>query len=348
MPAARRSGVERGHFVALWSGANQREGVMSKTKVAVIGLGVMGRRMITNMSKDGRFEIVAAWDLSEAARGRLAQEFPAIPLAPGPGDITGHSQAELVYIASPPVSHREYALAAAAAGKAIYCEKPLGTSIADSRALVAGLEKAKARHSVNFLQATSHAVALTEERLKAGALGDIAGGDIIVHFTRWPRDWQAEAKWLAYRKEGGYTREVLSHFVYLAKRLLGEPRLVSSQPRFPADPALCERHIVAALDCGSVPVQVLGSSGGAGPDRIEFTIWGSKLSHKLHDWFWLQSSGGGEWKKELPEIEDLRAANFVKLLDDVLAMTRGEPHRLPSAADALKVQEIVEAMLAGC
>ncbi len=319
---------------------------MHKAKVAVIGLGVMGRRMITNMSNDGRFDFVAAWDLSDAARARVAKEFPHVPLVGSAAEVTGHENADLVYIASPPVSHREYALAAAAAGKAIYCEKPLGTSIADSRALVAGLEKAKARHSVNFLQATSHAVALTEERLKAGAFGEVAGGDIIVHFTRWPRDWQAEAQWLAYRQEGGYTREVLSHFIYLAKRLLGEPKLVASQPRFPADPALCERHIVAALDCGSVPVQVLGSSGGAGPDRIEFTIWGSKLSHKLHDWFWLQSSDGGEWKKEFPEIEDLRAANFTRLLDDVLAMTRGEPHRLPSAADALQVQEIVEAMLA--
>lgn len=319
---------------------------MEKTKVAVIGLGVMGRRMITNMSKDGRFEFVGAWDLSDAARQRVAKEFPHVPLVGSAREITANDRAELVYIASPPVSHREYALTAAAAGKAIYCEKPLGIDLADSRALVAGLEKAKARHSINFLQATSHAVVLTEERLRAGALGDIAGGDIIVHFARWPRDWQAEAKWLAFRKEGGYAREVLSHFIYLAKRLLGEPKLVSANPRFPADPALCERHIVAALDCGSVPVQILGSSGGAGPDRIEFTIWGSKLSHRLHDWFWLQSSDGGEWKKEFPEIEDLRAANFTKLLDDVLAMTRGEAHRLPSAADALRIQEIVEAMLA--
>lgn len=319
---------------------------MQKTKVAVVGLGVMGRRMITNMSNDGRFEFVAAWDPSEAARQRVAKELPHVPLVADAGAVTGNKTADLVYVASPPVSHREYALAAAAAGKAIYCEKPLGIDLSDSRKLVAGLAAAKARHAINFLQATSHAVVLTEERMRDGAMGEIAGADIIVHFGRWPRDWQADADWLRFRKEGGYAREVLSHFVYLAKRLLGEPKLVSATPRFAQDPALCERHIVGALDCGSVPVQILGSSGGAGPDRIDFTIWGAKRSHRLHDWFWLQSSDGGAWTQEFPDIPDLRVANFAKLLDDVLAMTRGEPHRLPSAADALQVQEIVEAMLA--
>jgi len=127
---------------------------------------------------------------------------------------------------------------------------------------------------------------------------------------------------------------------------LGPATLVSAKPVYPADPALCETHISATLDCNGVPVSVLGSSGGAGPDRVEMTIWGSQLSHRLHDWFLLQSSDGGEWLQEFPEVDDPRAEAFSFQLDNVADWFEGRVNNLPSARDALLVQELVEAMLA--
>ncbi len=320
---------------------------MSKTKVGVIGLGVMGSRMVGIMSRDGRFEFTGAWDPAESARKATARDFPNIPILDSPEAVIESGDAELIYVGSPPVSHKAYALAAAAAGKALYCEKPLGVDLADSGEMVAGLEAAGTRNAINFLQSTSHAVALTTNRIADGSLGDIVGGDIIMHFSKWPRDWQANADWLRFRAEGGYTREVLSHFVFLATRLIGEPRVIAGHTRYPADPALCETHITALLDCAGIPVQVFGSSGGTGPDRVEFTIWGTKRSYRLHDWFWLQSTDGGAWETELAEIEDLRTANYPRLMDNVLAMKDGKPSLLPTARQALEVQATVEAMLRG-
>jgi predicted dehydrogenase len=77
------------------------------------------------------------------------------------------------------------------------------------------------------------------------------------------------------------------------------------------------------------------------------TIWGSYRSHRLHDWFDLQSSDGGGWQQELAEIEDTRGEAFGFQLDNVAAWVEGGDHILPSARDALAVQELVEAMLAG-
>ena len=140
---------------------------------------------------------------------------------------------------------------------------------------------------------------------------------------------------------------MLSHFLYLSQRLLGPPTLVSASPVYPSDPALCETHISATLDCDGVPVSVLGSSGGAGPDRVEMTIWGSRCSHRLHDWFDLQSSDGAAWQQEFAQVEDSRGEAFGFQLDNVAAWVEGRDHILPSARDALAVQELVEAMLAG-
>ena len=313
-------------------------------KTGVIGLGIMGRRMIINMVNHDRFTNPFAWDPNPQACADAVAETPGLIIIEGADAVI--AAADLVYIATPPLFHREFAQRAMEAGKPVYSEKPLGVDVADSRALVTALEESSTPNVVNFIQAASRAVTLTEERIVSGALGDIMGTDIIVHFARWPRDWQADADWLRFRDQGGYSREVLSHFLYVTQRLLGPATLITAKPIYPADPALCETHISATLDCNGIPVSVLGSSGGAGPDRVEMTVWGSRRSHRLHDWFLLESSDGGEWQQEFPEVEDPRAEAFGFQLDNVAAWIEGRSNLLPSARDALMVQELVEAMLA--
>jgi len=134
----------------------------------------------------------------------------------------------------------------------------------------------------------------------------------------------------------------------LTERFLGKARIDWSQPRYPNDPLLCETHIQARLDCSGVPVCIMGSSGGTGPERVEMTLWGTKKSHRLHDWFWLQSADTeGEWTVELAEIPDLRVENFKRVLDNVAAFAAGKDHVFPSVAEALSVQELIETMLKG-
>ncbi len=311
--------------------------------IGVIGLGIMGRRMITNVVKHSRLAIAGAWDPDAQACADAAAETPGLAIMADADAVI--AAADLVYVATPPLWHRDYADRAMAAEKPLFCEKPLGIDIENSRDLVAALDDSYTPNVVNFIQASSRAVTLTKERIDSGALGEIIGVDIIVHFTRWPRDWQADADWLRFRDQGGYTREVLSHFIFVTQRLLGPATLITSCPVYQDDPELCETHISAVLDCAGVPVSVLGSSGGAGPDQVEMTVWGSERSHRLHDWFFLQSSDGGEWLQEFPEVEDPRVEGFGLQLDNVAAWMDGQPNVLASAADALGVQELVEAML---
>ncbi len=321
---------------------------MKRYRVGIIGLGVMGLRMLANMADDERFSFSGVWDPDPSAREHVANTFPDIAIASGPDEIIGAPETDLVYIACPPQWHKPYAIAAAKAGKPIFCEKPLGIDVAQSRELVAELETRKTPNIVNFIQAPSHAVELTSKRLSAGELGEITGVDIIVHFSKWPRSWQIDADWLRFSEQGGYTREVFSHFTFLTERFLGKARLDWSNPRYQDDPQLCETHIQARLDCSGVPVCIMGSSGGTGPERVEMTLWGTKKSHRLHDWFWLQSADNeGEWTVELAEIPDLRVANFKRVLDNVAAFLAEKPHAFPSMTEALSVQELIEQMLKG-
>jgi predicted dehydrogenase len=314
-------------------------------QIAFIGLGIMGHRMLTNMIAHGGFTLVGGWDPSPAARDKTKAAFPQLPLVDTAAAVITDARTDVVYIACPPGAHAEHALAAVAAGKTVFCEKPLGVDLATSRALVQAVEDAGAPNAVNFPFADGQAANTIDAALKDASMGAIAGADIRLHFSRWPRDWQANAAWLAERAEGGYVREVFSHFVYLSQRLLGSAELIDASVRYPADLKLCESHFLARLDCGGVSISAAGSAGGVGPDQVEFTVWGAERSYRLWDWNRLQSSDGGPWRDELTGLENPRPDGYRRMLDNFRAFLAGEPHNMPSFRDALAVQEIVEAIL---
>ncbi|SFH61994.1 Gfo/Idh/MocA family protein [Albimonas pacifica] len=310
-------------------------------KVGVIGLGIMGRRMIEHMGRHPAFEAVAAWDPSAEACAQAAR------LAPG--TIVGSAEAaieaaDVVYLACPPAPRKAYALAAAAQGKAVFLEKPFGVDVAESRDLAARLAAAGTPAAVNFTQAAGAALAAV---LGDEGRGEDRGVDIVVTYPHWPRAWQIEADWLRFAAEGGYVREVISHFLFFSGRVLGPLSLVWAKPAYPADPALCETHIAARLEnAAGVPVSVFGSVGGVQPDRQEVTVTGSKRSWRISDFYRTAVSDGGAFEPVGEEPADPRAESLRAQLDHLDRMMRGEPHRLATVEEALAVQELVEAMLA--
>jgi hypothetical protein len=100
------------------------------------------------------------------------------------------------------------------------------------------------------------------------------------------------------------------------------------------------------LHAGTLPVTVAGSVGGAGPDLVEFTLWGTRQSLRIHDWNRLRSADGDAWRDELGHLADPRQEGYRLQLDNAAAAFAGEAHSMPSFDDALRVQILVEAILA--
>jgi len=314
-----------------------------KHKVTIIGLGVMGQRMLSNMTAHPRFEVVCAWDPDEQACAHTREHFAQVRIAWDAADAIGDENSDVVYVASPPVWHKEHALAAFAAGKHVYCEKPLGVELVESSDLVDSAIRSGCVDIVNFSLASAAATREIERRMLAGEVGEVTGVDIRLHFSQWPRAWQMNAsEWLSRRQQGGFAREVLSHWVYLTERLFGETTLEGARVRYPGGDA-AETHLLADLSAGELelPVTVAGSVGGIGPDLVEFTVWGSNSSWRIVDWNRLRSSDGGPWRDELTELADPRQVGYNLQLDNAAAAFAGEPHSMPSFEDALRVQVII-------
>lgn len=313
---------------------------------AIIGLGIMGRRMLEHMCLHPQFAPDFIWDPDPAACAA------AQVVAPGAAVMqtadAAIAAADLVYLACPPVPRKAYALLAARSGRAVFLEKPLGVDIGESQDLVAQLADSGVPAAVNFTQAAGAALTDVSQAAKSGALGDLIGVDIVVTYAAWPRQWQIAADWLRFRAEGGMTREVISHFLFFSERIFGPLQLVWARPDYPDDPALCETHVAARLVSASgQPLAVFASVGGAQPDRQDLMIKGSKSSRLVQSFYQDSASDGGAFEPVGTEPTDPRAASLQAQLGDLVLLIQGKPNRLATPAEALRVQILVEGILAG-
>ncbi|MCA1241485.1 Gfo/Idh/MocA family oxidoreductase [Stappia stellulata] len=316
------------------------------TKTAIIGLGIMGQRMLEHMRVHEEYAPDILWDPNPKACAAALALAPEASVAPSADDAI--EAADLVYLACPPQPRKTYALKAAAGGKALFLEKPLGVNVAASETLVAGLDRLGVPAAVNFTQAAGSALAQVSEAAQSGAMGDVVGVDIVVTYPAWPRAWQKAADWLRFRAEGGMTREVLSHFLFFSERVVGPLTLMWAKPSYPADPSLCETHMQARLEAAAgVPVTVMASVGGAQPDRQEVTVKGARASYRISEFSILTRSDGGPFAPLEPAPSDTRAASLKAQLDALALCLKGQPHPLATPQEALSVQRLIEAMLVG-
>ncbi len=80
---------------------------------------------------------------------------------------------DLIDISAPSIVHRDIAVAAAEAGKHIFCEKPLAFTAAEGAEMLAAVEKAGVRHMMGFNYRRVPALALAKRLIDEGAVGRV-------------------------------------------------------------------------------------------------------------------------------------------------------------------------------
>ncbi len=317
-------------------------------RVGFIGFGIMGERLLraARNHDPAVVSVSGIFDPSPRARERLQAIDPALRVFERAGDAIDAS--DCLHIASPPRSHLGYLEQCAAAGKAALCEKPLATDVEAAAASLRALSGCGMRAGVNFPFASSFAVDQLHRWIDEGLVGTPSRLDIELAFATWPRAWQADAvSWLDGPDEGGFTREVGSHFLFLAQRMLGPLALGSARCSFPED-GRSERRIHAELTAGGVATALDGAVGTTSKDdHNTWTLSGSHGRIRLRDWSFAEREVSGRWLPAADAIPNERARPMVlaRQLDKLAAMSRGEPTTLASLDEAFAVQSIVEAIL---
>jgi myo-inositol 2-dehydrogenase / D-chiro-inositol 1-dehydrogenase len=106
---------------------------MTKIKVGIIGAGFIAGVHAGILSSDERVELVAIHDVVPECSDRIAR-LTGASIAGSADEVI--DKCDAIYITTPNTKHVELAIAATAANKHVFCEKPLATNVADARLVV--------------------------------------------------------------------------------------------------------------------------------------------------------------------------------------------------------------------
>ena len=119
-------------------------------RIAAIGLGAIGQRVIEDLRREARATISAVCDLDAEVASKWAEELGGIPWATDYRKILSDELTEVAYIAVPPKFHHEVVLAATAAGKHILCEKPLALTLGEATEMAKAVQHAGVVNALNL------------------------------------------------------------------------------------------------------------------------------------------------------------------------------------------------------
>jgi predicted dehydrogenase len=147
--------------------------VSRPVRVAVVGLGYWGPNLVRNLSELDLAEIVAVCDLDRERLATVGRRYPAVRTTTDFAEIVEDREIEAVLIATPVATHTPLALAAIAAGKHVFIEKPLASSTSEGLQLAAAAREAGVLIMPGHTFLYSPPVRTIHKLVVAGELGEV-------------------------------------------------------------------------------------------------------------------------------------------------------------------------------
>jgi predicted dehydrogenase len=192
---------------------------MSKPRLGLLGVGWIGRHRMAAMLETGAVEAVAIADPSPECAAEAAQLAPRAAILP-----SLEAMLELgldgVVIASPSALHAEQSIAALETGAAVFCQKPLGRTAAEARAVVDAARVADRLLAVDLSYRFTEGMRRIRELVKSGELGRVYAADLVFHNAYGPdKAWFYDPA----LSGGGCVMDLGVHLVDLALSTLDFP-----------------------------------------------------------------------------------------------------------------------------
>ncbi len=154
---------------------------MEKIKVAVIAAGGRSTGVIKNLLRDSEnnVEVAAVFDPDRAEMERAVKiwDQPGAKLCSSPEEAINTDNVSWVMIFSPNVNHLEHVAASFRAGKDVFCEKPLATTIEDCEKMYQLYRNSKCRFATGFVLRYAPIYRKAKQLLDSGKLGRILSID---------------------------------------------------------------------------------------------------------------------------------------------------------------------------
>jgi predicted dehydrogenase len=278
-------------------------------KIGIIGLGWWGKQIVSSLAHSPRLKVVAGCDIDTA----MAEPFAAsheFDLTGDYRDLLKNPDVDAVAVVTPHALHEEMAIAAFAAGKQVFCEKPLALTAASAERILAACKKAGGVLGIGHERRYEPAMEEMRRLAESGALGHILHMDANVSHNNFrkmdPSNWRRDPK---HAPAGAWTALGI-HLGDMFVSLAGKPTRVVARTASQIFPAPSEDFVSAEIDFES------GARGritclSTPPFYARFTLLG--------DQGWVEVQEGGN-------VDQGTRSSFVHAGPDGARQTRSYDH----------------------
>lgn len=178
-------------------------------------------------------EIVAAWD-EDAERGRVQAEALGVRYFTNLEELLAQSDIDGVIIDTPTNMHHDVMIAAAQAGKHIFTEKVLATTLHEANEIVAAVEKAGVKLTVSLPRLNDSYTLAVQDILERKLLGELTlvrtrlSHNGALSTAENPQGWLPAHFFDRELCGGGALIDLGCHPMYLARLFLGWPESISA------------------------------------------------------------------------------------------------------------------------
>ena len=168
---------------------DESDEVFDPVSCAVIGVGRQGRNILQLLQRSPLADVKALCDVYEPYRRRASRMAPdAQAFEDYRVLLDACPDIQAVFVATPTHRHREIVERVLAAGKDVYCEAPMASSIEDARAIAAAAQKSDRTFAVGLQLRSNAHYNHAIDFLEVGAIGDLVM-DVSSHHvnTNWKR-----------------------------------------------------------------------------------------------------------------------------------------------------------------
>jgi len=184
--------------------------------IAIIGAGGIAKSHVGSLQKIPNTKIVGIIDINRERAEAMAATHNAM-VYDDPEDCLG--EVDLVYVLTPPSSHKELVLKAINAGKHVVCEKPISSSLEDAEIMVQAARTAKVKLIIAFNMRFRKGFRRLKKIFASGELGNLVSfwSQRIGMGVGQGYNWRTDPKLMC-----GMSIESLSHDIDLIRWIAGD------------------------------------------------------------------------------------------------------------------------------
>ena len=326
-----------------------------KMRFAIVGCGVISPFHAKSIVANEKAELVAVVDVIEEKAKKLAEEYNVPYVYTSYEEMLKRDDIDVVNVCVPSGLHAEVAIAAARAGKHVFCEKPLDVTLEKMDAMIQAVKENNVKMGVVYQRRTFPAAIAARKAIQEGKLGKLVLGDAYLKYYRdqayynsagWRGTWELDG--------GGALMNQGVHGIDLIQWMVGEVESVFARSAALVRDIEVEDTAVAVLKYKNGAFGVIQGTTSVYPGmETRFEIHGEKGTIIFTD------SGIQEWKfidsnETSPEVEgtlapssdprNISSNGHYILIDDMIQAIREDRDPMVTGEEASKAVKLILAI----